>query len=57
MELATVEELQAVNARLRKSLAVAWSAFLGSISPEMWDDIKVLLYPDTWERFRNALLR
>lgn len=50
-----VRRLRAENDHLRKSVARAWSAFLDTLTQEMWDDIRAAA-PDTWARFRKALL-
>lgn len=40
----------------RRALGVAWSAFLGMMTPEMWLDIEYL-EPETWARLRAVILK
>lgn len=40
----------------RRALGVAWSAFLGMMTPQMWLDIEYL-EPETWARLRAVLLK
>lgn len=46
--------LRAQYERQRAATGRAWGAFLDTITPEMWEDIRAL-YPETFRRLQQAL--